>query len=246
MFEGSVNGVRVPFLLVDTLEMFPTVLPSEKKLLVADMHSLSLYVNLMLTGGELVPNEVWVSSETDGSEREHLIETLEYDIAFSSGPTFDRVEDLARTKVDPLVAAGWRALLFIAFGSVLILSCLGFLVHAYVSFRSRETQFALMRTLGLSPRQLISMVWLEQLLVIAVGMALGTWMGGRLGAIIMPFLGHDDWGAQVVPPFVIHVNWGVLLLTYTAMALVFAVIILVLGVFIRKISLQSLLRIGDL
>ena len=53
-------------------------------------------------------------------------------------------------EVDPLVQAGWRALLFMAFAAVLILTCLGFLVHAYVSFRNREVQFALMRTIGFS------------------------------------------------------------------------------------------------
>ena len=158
----------------------------------------------------------------------------------------DREQQLSQSEADPLVEAGWRALLFVAFGAVLILSCVGFLVHSYVSFRNRRTQFALLRTVGFSMRQLTTMVWLEQALVIFAGMALGTWMGGRLGAIIMPFLGHDDWGGRVVPPFVMATNWGALLLTYAAMAFVFAVISLGIIWLVQRISLHRVLRLGEM
>ena len=158
----------------------------------------------------------------------------------------DRDVLLAESKVDPLVKAGWRSLLFIAFSSVLVLSCLGFLVHAYISFRNRQLQFALLRTVGFSMRQLVTMVWLEQMLVILAGLALGTWMGSRLGAVIMPFLGHDDFGSQVMPPFAIQINWNVLILTYVIMFLVFAVIILGMIWLVNRISLQRVLRLGEI
>ena len=158
----------------------------------------------------------------------------------------DRQFDLSQAQIDPLVLAGWRALLLIAFGSILILSSLGFLVHAYVSFRNRELQFALMRTIGFNTRQLVELMWLEQALVIAVGMALGTWMGGRLGATIMPFLGHTDKGSQVIPPFVIEVSWTNLLVTYAAMLVIFTLIILGVIWFIRRMSLSRVLRIGEI
>jgi ABC-type lipoprotein release transport system permease subunit len=157
----------------------------------------------------------------------------------------DRQLDLSEARLDPLVLAGWRALLLIAFGAILILSSLGFLVHAYVSFRNRELQFALMRTMGFATRQLVALMWLEQALVITVGMALGTWMGGRLGSTIMPFLGHDDQGSQVIPPFVIEVSWANLLVTYAAMSVIFTVIILGVILFIQRMSLSRVLRIGD-
>ena len=142
--------------------------------------------------------------------------------------------------------AGWRALLFIAFSAILILSAIGFLTHAYVSFRNREVQFALMRTIGFSMKQLVTLVWVEQALVIAAGMALGTWMGRELGAVIMPFLGNDDRGSQVIPPFIIEVNWVTLGITYGALVFLFALIIVGVIWFIRKISLQRTLRLGEM
>ena len=246
-FELFVQGHRVPVRLADTIDYFPTLDSQDvgEGFLVLDLPSLIRYGNLDPRATELKPNEIWLSTELTGPSRRQLIETLESKEPFFYKAIHDRESVVAGSRVDPLVDAGWRALLFIAFASVLLLSGIGFLVHAYVSFRSREIQFALMRTIGLSTKQLIMLVWLEQVLVIAVGMALGTWMGRRIGAIIMPYLGHDDQGSQVVPPFIIEVNWGTLGITYAATALVFALIIGGMIWFIRRISLQHTLRLGE-
>ena len=103
-----------------------------------------------------------------------------------------------------------------------------------------------MRTTGLSGRQLMMMMWLEQTVIIALGLALGTWMGSRLGATIIPFLGHDDFGGKVIPPFVMVIDWPALLITYAIMLVIFAVITLALILLIRRLSISRILRIGEL
>ena len=75
-------------------------------------------------------------------------------------------------------------------------------------------------------------------------MLLGTWMGERLGRIIMPFLAHDDRGGEVIPPFVLDVESQTLMLTYLAMSVVFTMIIFGMIMFVRKISLHRILRMG--
>ena len=244
-FLATVNGRRLNVVLADTIDFFPTLNSYEDKFLIADLESVLTYVNLGLARSRISPNEMWIHTELTGEERADLVEFFEADKPFAVSEVIDTEADLEEAQLDPLVLAGWRALLLIAFGAILILSSLGFLVHAYISFRNRELQFALMRTMGFSTRQLVSLMWVEQALVIAVGIALGTWMGGRLGASIMPFLGYDDHGAQVIPPFVIEVGWQNLLVTYVAMAAIFTVIILGVIWFIRRMSLSRVLRLGD-
>ena len=245
-FDVSVSGHRVPVRIIDEVTFFPTMNLREKSFLISDMNSLVRYASMGSLTSEVLPNELWISSESTGEERQDLIERLNMSEAFLIDSYQDRDALLAESKVDPLVKAGWRSLLFIAFSSVLVLSCLGFLVHAYISFRNRQLQFALLRTVGFSMRQLVTMVWLEQMLVILAGLALGTWMGSRLGAVIMPFLGHDDFGSQVMPPFAMQINWNVLILTYVIMFLVFAVIILGMIWLVNRISLQRVLRLGEI
>lgn len=245
-FDVSFSGHRVPVRIVDEVALFPTMNLRDKSFLVSDVNSLVKYASMGSVTGEILPNELWISSSSTGAEREDLIERLNLSGGFLIDSYQDRDALLADSKVDPLVKAGWRSLLFIAFSSVLVLSCLGFLVHAYISFRNRQLQFALLRTVGFSMRQLVTMVWLEQMLVILVGLALGTWMGGRLGAVIMPFLGHDDFGSQVMPPFAMQINWNILIVTYAIMFLVFAVIILGMIWLVNRISLQRVLRLGEI
>ena len=253
VFDISVAGHRLPARIVGLIDYFPTLDTVNKlktydrgRFLISDVTSLSRYANLEARSGELKVNEIWLSTKANGIERNQLLGSLSDATPFRTTKIHNREAALAASQADPLVDAGWRALLFISFSAVLILSVLGFLVHAYVSFRSRETEFGLMRTIGFSMKQLITLVWLEQALVIAAGLALGTWVGRELGATVMPFLGHDDRGSQVLPPFVMEVNWGTLAITYAAMAMVFALITTGVIWFIRRISLQRIMRLGEM
>ena len=243
--QVSAQGHRFAVTLSGELDFFPTLDTFRRSFLIADFASVSAYANLEATGGELRPNEVWITTNGSGAEHAELATLLEDGQPFPTREVLDRVQVLADSKVDPLVDAGWRALLFVAFAAVLILSGLGFMVHAYVSFKSREIQFALMRTVGFSMSQLTTLVLLEQVLVIGAGLALGTWMGGRLGETMMPFLGNNDQGARVLPPFVVDINWGTLALTYLAMGLLFSIIITGVIILVRRISLQRILRLGE-
>ena len=246
-FEAMIDQTRVPIKIVGEIELFPSNLSDRAKYLVADIAGVNAFAVSSSSVKPFVPNEIWLSSDTSGQERIDLLSKLKDVNGFNVITVLDREERFRANDayVDPLVDAGWRALLFIAFSSVLLLSCLGFLVHIYSSFRSRQIQFALMRTLGLSGKQLVVMMWLEQTLVIAVGLLLGTWMGGRLGATIIPFLGHNDFGGKVVPPFVMQIDWESLGFIYLAMLVVFAIITAGLILIIQRISLSGVLRLGE-
>jgi hypothetical protein len=247
--DVSIRGREIPVRLADTIDFFPTLDTIGDRFLIADLDSLVNYANLGSITFELTPNEMWLSTSVTGTDRQALIEHLtseESRALFGVGEIHDRAAMMADSRRDPLITAGWQALLFIAFAAILVLSGIGFLVHAYISFRNRQREFALMRTIGFSMRQLTALMFLEQALVIAVGMALGTWMGRRLGGVILPFLAHDDRGFQLVPPFVIEVTWGSLLVTYMAMGVVFAVIIASVILIIRRMALSRIMRLGEM
>ena len=157
-----------------------------------------------------------------------------------------RARLLAESNVDPLARAGWRALLVGAFATVLLLASIGFFVHVYSSFREREQQFAVLRSMGLSTRQLAAIIWLEQAVQVLGGMALGTWMGVRLVSAVMPFLGHDETGGRVVPPFVVQVDWLSLSLAYAVIAVVFGAIMAGVAWAVHRVAAHRALRIEDM
>ena len=142
--------------------------------------------------------------------------------------------------------AGWLALLIISFVVVLSLSCIGFLLHSFVSLRDREGQFALLRSMGLSTNQLAGLIWLEQTLVVIVGLILGSWMGRQVGSTIMTFMDHDDTGGRVLPPFTMDIEWTSLVITYVMIAIVFSLIISGVLWVVKRQSIQQVLRFGGM
>jgi putative ABC transport system permease protein len=161
------------------------------------------------------------------------------------GPIEDRSNVLGSIRIDPLITAGWKVLLGIAFFTVLVVSAAGFLVHARVTFSARRQEFALLRTIGLSMRQLMSLVVLEQILVIGVAIGIGIFMGTRLGDTIMPYLANSGEQVSVVPPMRLAIDWAGFAATIGLLTLVFLAVIVVILLAVYKMSIHRVMRMGE-
>ncbi len=146
---------------------------------------------------------------------------------------------------DPLVAAGWEGILFISFAAILLLSAIGFLIYSYLTAQKRTLEFAVLRTMGFSKRQIATVVGFEQAFVIGLGMIAGTAMGLRLGSLMIRYMGVTETGSQVLPPMLLHVNWLTILTAWIALALVFALTIGVVILLYSRLALHRVLRIGE-
>ena len=244
-FKVTLGGGHVTVQLAGIIDYFPTLDTIREQWVVADLDAMLTFANLDPASSEVIANEVWLSLNEGAVDKTALAESLLKD-PYPAEEVFDQATRLENASVDPFVDAGWRALLFVAFATMLGLSLVGFALHAYLSFRDREGQFALLRSIGLSTGQLAALMWLEQVIVVASGLALGTWMGGQLGAAIIPFIGSDETGRQPLPPFVLEIDWPTLLGAYSAMIAVFAIVVVGVIVVVRRIALQQVLKMGDL
>ena len=145
----------------------------------------------------------------------------------------------------PLVSAGWGGLLVIMFLALVLASASGVMLFSYIDTRERRTEFALLRTLGSSNRQLNGVVWFNLFLVVACGVGLGTWAGGQIGASLLPVLEVAEAGVRVTPPMVLQTNWVTLLMSYLVLAGVTAGTVVWLAWFVAKLEVQQVLRIGE-
>jgi len=80
---------------------------------------------------------------------------------------------------------------------------LGFWLYAALSVRSRVLQFGVLRAMGLSVRQLLTAVALEQILSVGLGVGVGTGLGLAAASLFVPFLQQGTDAASRTPPFVI-------------------------------------------
>ena len=154
--------------------------------------------------------------------------------------------DLVSQSVDqPLVNAGWGALLVLVFLVLALASASGVMLFSYIDMRERQTEFALLRTLGSSSWQLNGVVWFGVALVMACGIGLGTLAGFLFGASLLPMLEVGEEGARVVPPMVLKTDWTALLASYLVLALVTVGTMTWLAWFSAKMEVQRALRIGE-
>jgi hypothetical protein len=237
-----IPGQFIPVSIEGVVDYFPTLNPAQKPFLILNYDRLA--ATGLASNNRLYPNEVWLGLTSDPQLRSAAIQELKGP-GFRADQFFDRQDMLAVQKADPLVAAGWGGILLIAFVGVVLVSGLGFVVYAYLAAKGRHLEFAVLRTLGFSWRQIIYLVCFEQVLVIGLGMGIGTLLGNRLSRIMMPFLQVTEKGETVVPPFVLVTDWRTIGIAYAILTAAFVVTISLVVLFFSRVALHRALRMGD-
>ncbi len=257
----GVGPARLRVEIRGQIDLFPTLKPDEKPFLIADKDIVHQSLNLAQLLGERQPNEIWIRTVTGDAasqDRDGFILNVDGpdpvaanilaetdDMGLRAGRIVDRSSLLAEVAVDPLVSAGWQALLGIAFLTVLVVSAIGFLVHVRVSFSNRRGELALLRTMGLSMPQLLVLVVLEQVIVIGVAVGIGLFMGTRLGDTIIPFLANSGEDKVLVPPMVLQIDWAGFGFTFGLLGIVFAAVIIAVLVSVYRMSIHRVMRMGE-
>lgn len=242
--ELGVANIFVPVQIAGTFDLFPTWEPNGgRSLILADRGYLDYRVNRNPTsGGSLTPTEVWIRPTDEGGLHE-LRSFLALSPPWIHTPwDVEAIRDLQDE--DPLVAAGWEGLLFITFIAIVLLSALGFLVASVLVAQQQQGEFAVLRTMGFSTRQVLAVVGLEKLLIIFVSMAVGTLLGLQLGVMMLEFVGFVETGEALLPPFVTVTDWPTIGGAYGVLGLVFlGAIAIIVGIYMRM-AIGQILRIG--
>ena len=242
----AVGSARVPGNIVDVVDFFPTMNPTEGAgYVITEIQGLLRHQNLVGQGQEVQANEVWYSLDEGlaGEERTAALEGIM--LSVGANQIIDREELIATSQADPLVAAGWGALLLVAYGAVLFLGGTCFVAHSILTVGERGRQFALLRTLGLNGPQIRAVVWFEHMLVVGIGIGAGFLLGQRTGALLMPFLDRTQDGVAVLPPYIIETSAVSVGIVYALMAAVFIAATAFVVRMYNTLALGQTLRIGE-
>ncbi len=210
--EISVGSIPVPVIIADAVELFPTMNPSSS-FVIGNLDTLLYYSNLFRFTPAL-PNEVWLSLSENEEDREAFVTGLQ---SSPLGPflVLERQDALNSLEVDPLVGAGSGGIVFAILIVLILVSVVGYLGYFYVSSYRAPLEFAVLRALGLSIRQLTGLQLLIHSTIMLSAILLGAWIGTRAHSMIITFLQHNDRGREVQPPFATHTDWsglGIILL----------------------------------
>ena len=243
---------------VAVAKYFPTLDPSDGPFILVDLETFNHYSNLHYERSVGGSNELWVNlngfqdtgsldsgaGQAAGPSAEDVITALN-----DRGVNVTRTNiasELVAQRVDrPLVNASWGGLLVLMFLALVLASASGVMLFSYMDTRERQTEYALLRTLGFSRGQLNGVVWFNLFLMVVCGVGLGTLAGVVIGNSLLPILEVAEEGVRVTPPMVLQTNWFALLISYLILAAVTVITVGWLAWIITKLEVQRVLRAGE-
>jgi ABC-type antimicrobial peptide transport system permease subunit len=239
-----VNSQYVSARIAGSFELWPTYDPEEGEgLFIAEQQALfDTATRMPGAGSNAYPNEIWFSDPgTQPITPEWLSER-----GLSAQSVYNRAVILEEQSGDPLIAASWEGILFIAFAAVLLVSALGFVTYASLGAQERSLEFAILRTMGLSGRQILSVVSFEQLFVVVAGIVAGTLLGFPLSRLMIDYMGITEEGRSPLPPLQSVINWQTVLTVYGLLMVVVVATVIALVALYSRIAVSRALRMGEL
>jgi hypothetical protein len=239
ILTSDVAGRGRRLLISGVVESFPSTDPAVP-LVVLDEPTLGL-LRLQGLNDARSPDEWWLAAAGDDAE------VLAADLRAAPLDTVDLVTVVDRTRTlstDP-VALGIIGALTLGFVATSLFAIVGLTVSTAVAARQRRTEFALLRALGLSGRQLATTLWLENGSLVLVSLAAGTTLGLVIGWLVLPFVTVTQRATAPVPPVIVHVPWDGILLLDLGSAAALAIAVLLIGGVLRRLGVGSVLRMGE-
>ena len=247
----GMSTFALPISIVGVAEFFPTVDPREQPFVVTDLGEFVEYANRhsrRIFGGS---GEVWLDRDIAIGDLEHALAESEAavssieDLGLTAGKAYVAEEEAALRGKEPLANAGWGGLLVIMFLALALASATGIALYSWLDTRERQTEFALLRTLGSTRGQLNGVVWFNLAIVVIAGVAVGTWAGAQIGAALLPVLEVAEGGVRATPPLTFETDWRMLALAYAVLATVSVVTVIWLAFVTSRLEVQRVLRAGE-
>ncbi|MBQ7916940.1 MAG: ABC transporter permease [Firmicutes bacterium] len=186
------------------------------------------------------PYQVWLDVE-DSTQ-------FLYDYIEESGTEYTLFQDtlklIVEYKNDPMFQ-GTNGILTIGFIIILVLCAVGFLIYWILSMQSRTLQFGIFRAMGMSRKEIWSMLLNEQFFISGLAIVGGIAVGQSTADMFVPLIQVAYSSAQRVIPLEIisqgsdYVRLGVVI------GLMIVCCLVVLGVLTSKIRIAEALKLGE-
>ncbi|MDQ2904943.1 MAG: FtsX-like permease family protein [Chloroflexota bacterium] len=262
-FALTYSNIKTTFVVVAEVHYIPTVTPGGTSQSAAtntatpvggvliDYQTYFAVYQKVAAGANNIPlNYVWLRTRDDATSLAHVRAVLNKDVNLQVSPFYDRraIQDGFNQEGLSLALLGALA---IGAALALLLALLGDILASWLSARGRLSNFAVMRALGLSRRQVAGVLLWEQSIVYTSAILLGILGGILLSTLVVPDLvftgvptttqvanttGRAFYASQSVPPIEVTAS-PLLVLT---LAVLVSICVLALGLMVRVVSRPSI------
>ena len=238
-----VGPTPVKFNVVGQFETFPGYDPQrDEPLVLIDRAAFveRLYGSAAAGVALAVTDELWVSAPL--SRWSKLLTERDFPLDGEGILTLNSAR--SELAADPLIVASWNGVFIGALAAVAIASAFGLVVLTAVTAQARRVEFAICQSVGMSMRQILGLIALEQLIVITIGLGAGLIVGSQAGAILLDFFALTPDGRDVVPALEFIIDWRGVGILFVALTGLFALNLGAFLWFLRRIELHGALRLA--
>ncbi|WP_435206009.1 FtsX-like permease family protein [Micromonospora sp. bgisy143] len=230
-FDLPLAGASVPARLIGELESVPTT-SGEGVLL-----DLPAAVEALVRGGTVRSTPEWWIGADDPAAATRSAGEL-------TGVTvLDRRAEIEAAADDPYWRGSRTGMLAAALGTVL-LALVGLMVDVWATARRRLSEFAVLNTLGATPRLLARALLAEQTFLAGIGVGVGLLLGAAVGATMAPLVILTPAAGRPVPPAAFALPWVPIGLTAVGLLLAALAFSAFIATGIRQRVAAVQLRIG--
>lgn len=234
-----IEGTLVPIVVRDVVELFPTMDPGGGGFILAELDPLLEPLNVLSVTGDASPNEVFMAV-APGEAR--AVKAAVSELVKPTGVVMDRESLLESVSLDPLVTAGWRAMMLLSLFIAVFTVGLGYSIYLLALATRSRGEMGALQSLGLSRVQMLGLLGLEHLAIAAIGLGLGTWAGFQMSRLMVSSVAVTETGGDVLPPFILTIDWAFLAPIYAVLAIIFLATIFVLSRSMARLKLHTLSR----
>jgi putative ABC transport system permease protein len=223
----------VSFYVGEVVDYFPTLYPDKGPFFVANLEY--VYDQVGIT-----PYRTWARLEP-GARSAAVIDAIK-----AGGVGILHIQDsrikMNERRVDPQ-RTGLFGALTLGFVVALLLTVLGFFLYSSLSFQKRMVQLGVLRAMGLSVGQLLTVLFVEQVALIGLGVLFGTGLGLAANQLFIPFLQVGSEGQT--PTFVVATAWTDLQRVYLALGGLLLAGLTSTGWLVRRMKLYQAVKLGE-
>jgi putative ABC transport system permease protein len=248
------ESITINASIVGSFELFPTWYPENGTMIVGNLEE------LFLQSGAESPHEVWLKTTPDADPNFIAYAVRGFSILL------DQQADQSKLVQNGLntIVKNWSSselniraqqrrperqglfgLLSVGFVSSALLTVLGFLLYALFSFRRRFIEMGMLRAIGLSVRQMTSLLAAELAFLILLGIGVGTALGVFASQLFVPFLQIGASTQPQYPPFQIEIAWLSIAEIYVLFALLFVAALAVLSTLLLRMKIFQAIKLGE-
>jgi putative ABC transport system permease protein len=251
IYVGWENVSPSPFVVFGIIDYFPTFNPNPP-LGSIDTSEEDAKQNapMMIVGNlsriqfllALEPYKVWLKMKPGYSTAEFYEGIEKAKLGLTS--IVNTKELLTKAKNDPFLMA-LNGILTLGFIISILISFVGFLLYWILSLKGRTLQNGIMRAIGLSLRQLIGMLVLEQLLTSGVAIAIGVGVGNLASRLFVPNFQIAFNPSSLVPPFKVIFEANDFFRLYTIVCFMLVIGLGILSYMLSRIRVHQALKLGE-